>query len=280
MVVPLNPPAQVDDEPYARWSASPTPVPPCSQGAQHARSDSAPGASTIAVAAVGIWLLAVIAVFASAGAAGAAYDGAFDIPDSDSADGFAVLEEYFPALGAGGQSGTIVFRADQGVDDPEVVAGMEELFAEVGNGFPNEDGVAQHPGATVISPYSPQGQGQVAAQGPLAGRLAYGQVNLAADVDQTESAMIGEAIREAAPDIEGLEVLAGGAALGEFEPPETELIGLAFAVVVLILAFGSVLAMGLPIAVALFGVSAGIGSIVAAQQRCGDPRLRSRRSVR
>ena len=41
--------------------------------------------------------------------------------------------------------------------------------------------------------------------------------------------------------------------------PETEFIGLAFAVVVLILAFGSVLAMGLPLAVALAGVGAGVG---------------------
>ena len=47
-----------------------------------------------------------------------------------------------------------------------------------------------------------------------------------------------------------------------FETPETEFIGLAFAIVVLILAFGSVLAMGLPIAVALGGVGAGMGLIV------------------
>ena len=47
-----------------------------------------------------------------------------------------------------------------------------------------------------------------------------------------------------------------------FEPPKTEFIGLAFAVIVLILAFGSVLAMGLPIAVALGGVGAGLGLIV------------------
>jgi RND superfamily putative drug exporter len=214
------------------------------------------------LAALGIWLVALVAIFTGAGAAGAAYDGAFEIPDSDSADGFEVLNEYFADLGAGGQSGTIVFRADQGVNDPTVVAAMEELFAEVGAGFPDENGAPQHPGATVISPYSPQGQGQIAAEGSLAGTLAYAQINLAADIDQTESAAIGDAIRESAPDIEGLEVLPGGAALGVFEPPETELIGLAFAVVVLILAFGSVLAMGLPIAVALFGVGAGIGSIV------------------
>ncbi|HEV7721165.1 MAG TPA: MMPL family transporter, partial [Iamia sp.] len=48
-------------------------------------------------------------------------------------------------------------------------------------------------------------------------------------------------------------------ALGEAAVPETEFIGLAFAVVVLILAFGSVLAMGLPLAVAVAGVGAGVG---------------------
>ncbi len=212
--------------------------------------------------ALGLWLLALVAVFGSAITVGAGYDGAFDIPDSDSADGFAVLEEHFSDLGAGGMSGTIVFEAEQGVDDPEVIAAMEELFALVNAGFPDDSGVPAHPGATVISPYSPQGQTQVAQQGPLAGQLAYAQVNLAADVDQTESALLGEAINEHAPEIDGLEVLPGGAALGLFEPPETELIGLAFAVVVLILAFGSVLAMGLPIAVALGGVGAGIASIV------------------
>jgi len=211
---------------------------------------------------VGIWFAALILVFAAAGTIGAAYDASTDIPDSESADGFDVLDRYFADLGTGGASGTIVFRADQGVDDSAVIAAMEELFATVDAGFPDEDGTPRHPGATVVSPYGDRGQSQVARQGPLAGRLAYAQVNLAADVDLTESAALGEAIHDAAPDVEGLEVLPGGAALAVFEPPETEFIGLAFAVVVLILAFGSVLAMGLPIAVALGGVGAGMGVIV------------------
>ena len=139
---------------------------------------------------------------------------------------------------------------------------MEELFATVNAGFPDENGNPQHPGATVVSPYSEQGESQIARQGPLAGQLAYAQVNLAADVDLTESAALGEAISDHAPVIEGLEVLPGGTALAVFETPETEFIGLAFAIVVLILAFGSVLAMGLPIAVALGGVGAGMGLIV------------------
>jgi putative drug exporter of the RND superfamily len=212
------------------------------------------------IAAVGVWLSGLAAVLGAAAAIGPAYDAVLDIPDSDSADGFAVLDEHFSELGAGTQSGTIVFRADQGVDDPEVTAAMEELFALVDAGFPDEDGVAKHPGATVISPYSQHGDGQIARQGPLAGELAYAQVNLAADIDLTESALIGDAIAEHAPAIEGLEVLPGGTALAPYAPPESELVGLAFAIVVLILAFGSVLAMGLPVAVALGGVGAGIAA--------------------
>ncbi|MDH3681374.1 MAG: MMPL family transporter [Acidimicrobiia bacterium] len=212
-------------------------------------------------AAVGVWLVALATVFVAAGAVGPAFSASSDAPDSESADGFAVLEEHFAELGTGGQSGTIVFRADQGIDDPEVVAAMEELFAVVDAGFPDESGELRHPGATVVSPYSEQGQGQIAREGPLANRLAYAQLNLAADVTDTDSGLIGEAIIEHAPVIDGLEVLPGGQYLAAFEPPETELIGLAFAVIVLILAFGSVLAMGLPIAVALGGVGVGVGSI-------------------
>ena len=213
-------------------------------------------------AAVGVWLAALVVVFAGAAAIGPAYDASTEIPDSESADGFDVLGRYFADLGAGGASGTIVFRAEQGVDDPAVTTAMEELFAAVNAGFPDENGTPQHPGATVVSPYSEQGESQIAREGALSGRLAYAQVNLAADVDLTESAALGEAIAEHAPTIEGLEVLPGGTALALFDPPKTEFIGLAFAIIVLILAFGSVLAMGLPIAVALGGVGAGMGMIV------------------
>ncbi len=206
--------------------------------------------------------MALLAVFGASGAIGPAFSATSDVPDSDSADGFAALEQHFPELGTGGRSGTIVFRAGQGVDDPDVRAAMEELFALVDAGFPDSDGVPEHPGATVVSPYSEQGQGQIARDGPLAGQVAYAQVNMAADVDDTESGRIGEAIVEHAPPIEGLEVVPGGEYLALFDPPASELIGLAFAVVVLIVAFGSVLAMGLPIAVAVGGVGAGIGAIV------------------
>lgn len=209
-----------------------------------------------------VWLLALFAIFGAAGTAGSHFSATSGVPDSGSAAGLAVLEEHFPALGVGGQSGTIVFEARQGVEDPEVRAAMEDLFQLVDAGFPDGDGVPQHPGGTVISPYSEQGRGQIARSGPLADRVAYAQVNLSAAVDDTESGLLGRAISEHSPAIAGLEVLPGGEYLAVIEPPQTEMIGLAFAMLVLIAAFGSVLAMGLPIAVALGGVGAGIGTMM------------------
>jgi RND superfamily putative drug exporter len=258
----------------AAMPIAPSAPPPPSPRTLHRRVRGAPPRETSVLgrvggwcfdhprATVGLWAAVLVAVLAAAGAAGPAFGGGAAVPGSDSAAGFAALEQHFPELGTGGRSGTIVVRAEQGVDDPEVVAGLEELFAVVDAGFPDDDGVPQGLGATVVSPYSAEGADQIATTGPLAGRLAFARVNLSADVDDTESARIGQLITTAAPSIDGLEVLAGGQYLTELEPPQTELIGIAFAVVVLIAAFGSVLAMGLPIAVALGGVGIGTGSIV------------------
>jgi len=218
------------------------------------------------IKAVGVWLAALVAIFAAAGAVGSKFSISSSVPGSGSASGFAVLEKYFPDLGTGGQSGTIVFRARQGVDDPTVRAGMEALFDLVDAGFPDSHGVPRHPGGTVVSPYSEGGRGQIARNGPLADRVAYAQVNLSPAVDDTESGLIGQAISAHAPTIEGLEVLPGGQHLAVIDPPQTEMIGLAFAMLVLIIAFGSVLAMGLPIAVALGGVGAGIGTTLLLSQ--------------
>lgn len=210
---------------------------------------------------VGAWVLVVLATLAAAGVAGSGFGSGSTASDSESALGVAVLAEHFPELGTGGQSGTIVVRARQGVDDPAVVAAMELLFDNVEAGFPDDSGVPMQLGATVVSPYTPEGQSQIATTGPLAGQLAFAVVNLATEVDDTVSGRIGRLIAEHAPEMDGLEVFVGGQYLADIDPPTAELIGLAFAVVVLTIAFGSVLAMGLPIAVAVAGVGVGIASV-------------------
>ena len=80
------------------------------------------------------------------------------------------------------------------------------------------------------------------------------------DIDFARAGEIRDEILDDAPDIDGLRIELGGFIFAEFEEPSSEVLGLAFAIVILILAFGSVLAMGLPVGVALFGI--GIGTAI------------------
>ncbi|MBW3664782.1 MAG: MMPL family transporter [Actinobacteria bacterium] len=200
------------------------------------------------VLAVWIGVLVLAGILSSA--VGNGFRDEFNLPDVESRAGFDVLEEHFGGAGTG-ETGTIVFRAEQGVDDPTVQAEMSELFAEVRR---LEDVLR------VQSPYEPGVEGQISAFGPLAGQVAYANVEVPDDIDLPRAGVIRDAIREAQPEVEGLQVELGGFIFAEFEEPKSEVIGLAFAIVILILAFGSVLAMGLPVGVALFGI--GIGTAI------------------
>ena len=211
---------------------------------------------------VAAWIVTLIAVFAAAGATGPSFYAELDAPDSDSRNGFDVIEEHFGGLG-GGFSGSIVFRSESGVDDPEVRQAMEAMFREVDS----------HEGVSVTSPYlatipipetpsrpSPHMPGR--PQVSVDGQVAFARIDLAPDLDFNETSRLGGEFVRIAPDLPGLRVEIGGEALSEFEPPQSEFIGLAFAVVVLILAFGSVMAMGLPIAIAVAGVGVGLALAV------------------
>src|SRR4029077_20017788 len=103
---------------------------------------------------------------------------------------------------------------------------------------------------------------QVSDQGEHPGTIAYASVNLPEDIDFTRAAAISDEVHDLVPEVSGLRVELGGKLFAATEQPSAELFGLAFAVVILILAFGSVLAMGLPVGVALFGI--GIGTSIVA----------------
>jgi RND superfamily putative drug exporter len=199
---------------------------------------------------LGLWVAVVALGFAVSGAVGSAFRDEFNLPDVESREGFDILDDHFGGQGTG-QLGTIVFLADQGVDDPQVRAGMEDLFAQVAE----LDDVV-----TVDSPYAEGNEGQISSRGDGAGRIAYANVELPDDIDFTRAGEIRDEIRAEVPEVDGLRVELGGFIFAEFEQPSSELLGLAFAIVILIVAFGSVLAMGLPVGVALFGI--GLGTVI------------------
>ena len=190
-----------------------------------------------------LWIGAVVVGFAASGAVGGAFRDEFNLPDVESKTGFDILDAEFGGEGTG-IVGTIVFEAEQGVDDPEVRAAMQALFDDVAA---TEDVVR------VQSPYAEGGEQLISSQGTI----AYANVELPDDIDFPRAEEIRDQIVEDAPAVDGLRIELGGFIFAEFEEPSSEAIGLGFAIVILIVAFGSVLAMGLPVGVALFGILIG-----------------------
>ena len=203
------------------------------------------------------WLVVIVVAAGAAASLGASYGGTPVVPDAESRRGADILEKHFGGSGTN-LGGTIVFRSEQGVDDPAVQAAMIELFADV-------DAIER---VSVVSPYQdPVNRGiRVASRGPEAGLIAYADVNLETGTHANEASEIGGEINDlihasGLRSADGVQVEVGGSWLSDREPPQSEAIGLAFAVFVLIMAVGSVVAMGATIGAALVGVGLGAAGI-------------------
>ena len=204
------------------------------------------------------WLLILFAILGIARNLGEAYSGDLAIAGTESHDGNDLLKRHFSGAGAG-PGGTIVFRAEQGVDDPAVRAAMDDLF----------DRVRALEETSLISPYDPLvGPLRIARDGPEAGRIAYADVSLEPGTSGTEAQDMGRTIEGLIEEldlhsIDGLDVQVGGIWFAELRPPESEAIGLAFAVFILIAVLGSVVAMGVTVGAALVTVGIGAAAIIA-----------------
>jgi RND superfamily putative drug exporter len=197
------------------------------------------------------WILTLFVAGGILQSVGSAYKADFNLPDVESRQGFQILQKHFGGQGTG-ESGTVVFRSDAGVNDPSVRGAMEPFLGQVAG----VKGVAR-----VVSPYSEEGSNQVSDTDGHRGDIGYATIELDPDVTFANAQQITKDIKAVLPHQAGLQVELGGAIFGDFEPPSSELLGVAFAMVILVLAFGSVLAMGLPISVALAGISIGTISV-------------------
>ncbi|GAC1591046.1 MAG: MMPL family transporter [Acidimicrobiales bacterium] len=199
------------------------------------------------------WVVLLIGVLVLSAGFGGKTATNFSLPGTESQRAFDLLKTSFPARS--GDTATIVFTADRpaGVRDPEVQQRMQAAFA-----------AAQHVDShivAIVDPYTPQGARQISPDG----RIAYGEIQLSArsnDLPKTVGAAIeAAALREAHPG-NGVTVAFGGFLFQSRTPPGgTEAVGIIAAVVILLIAFGSVLAMGMPIFIAIFGIVIGLGLI-------------------
>jgi putative drug exporter of the RND superfamily len=195
-----------------------------------------------------LWIVALVAVSAVGSSVGATFSQGFHLSGTESQRATDLLQSRFPAQA--GDEGQIVFASADGVGAPAVQHRMEALFAAV----------ARVPHVTaVVSPYTAEGSRQVARDGGV----AYATVQFDRTAEKIPDRTISD-IRHLADDAAGagVHVALGGRMFQEFGGlGPAELIGILAAVVILLVAFGSLIAMGLPILVALFGIGIGIGLV-------------------
>jgi len=114
------------------------------------------------------------------GIVGSSFRDEFNLPDVESKTGLDILDAQFGGQGSG-IVGTIVFRADQGVDDPAVKEAMQRLFDKVAT---IEDVVR------VESPYADGAESQISSRDADAGKIAFANVE-SVGFDNGEAAGVG-----------------------------------------------------------------------------------------
>jgi RND superfamily putative drug exporter len=189
------------------------------------------------------WLAVLVFVAGCTNAFGGSLSTTFEAPASESQRAFDLLFERFPEqAGAGAE---IVFRADATVDDPGVQERINAVVAQV-EGI---EGIAD-----VVSPLEPAGAFQVSGDRTI----AFGRVRFATTSFDLPTHAVKQLLADVeAANAEGFQAEVGGQVVqfaARAEGGSREAIGLLAAVVVLLFTFGSVVAMGLPIATALFGL--------------------------
>jgi RND superfamily putative drug exporter len=191
------------------------------------------------------WAVLAIGVIALGQASGGRTSDAFDIPGVESQHALDVLEEEFPS--AAGTSAQLVFAAEDGtLSDPRTASAIDAAVDDVA-GQPDVAGVGD-------------------VQRSPDGRIAYVDVQYDKPSEEIRDAAY-QRLETTMSDTNHAGVVRmelGGdlpTEAAQEEPGGQEFIGILVAVVVLLVAFGSVIAMGLPIGLALVGLATSIGLI-------------------
>jgi putative drug exporter of the RND superfamily len=195
------------------------------------------------------WIALLVGALALSSVVGTRFANNFSLPGTESQRAADLLRRDFPAQA--GDSDQIVFAARQGaVTDADIRSRVAPMLATVAR-LPHVTGV--------ISPYTAKGAKAISPNGKVA--FATVTFDQRANVLSTSATdrVIGVAKAAASPH---LQVALGGQAIEQAHKPSlgaATVIGLLAAIVVLLITFGSFVAMGLPIVTALLGLGTGIG---------------------
>jgi RND superfamily putative drug exporter len=196
---------------------------------------------------LGIWLPFVILISIASSSLGDAFRTEMELPNSDARDAQEMISRVSPS--DGGESSQIVFKTTGSIDDPETKEAITSALTAV----------AEIPRLRVLSPY------EVPTQANQNRTIAFAQVTTPENMSMQEMEVVAKDIKKVTESLrttDGITVEYGGQLFRVFEMPESEALGLLAAVIILVLAFGSVIAMGLPIGIALLGLAAASGIVM------------------
>ena len=197
------------------------------------------------------WIGILVGLFALSAALAGEYKTEFKLPGSESQAAVDLLQEKGVSERTG-FVGQVVFRAEQGVNNAPVRQTLEKFFSDI---------ESRINGVQVASPYEPANSYQVSSDG----KIAYAEINFS-DRNNEQYIEDADVVKELHKEVqaqapEGLRIELGGDLFAEQPEFSSEMIGLVAAIIILLVVFGSVLAMGLPVITALFGIGCGAAII-------------------
>ncbi len=213
-------------------------------------------------AVIGAWLVVSVLVIAASGAFGRELEAEGSVPGLDSQEAVDLLSAARSDT-AGLTAQVVVTPHDDGVtffESADAQAALTEVQAGVA-ALPNVLGTSDPAGALAAGPKTAATSGSVSPDGRIAViRVQYPVIEELNLGDLENLKELGVEAQEGSP----LQIEMSGDLFSSFEEPATgigEMIGLIAAVIILLLAFGSLIAMGLPLGIALFGLALGISSM-------------------
>ncbi len=211
---------------------------------------------------IGIWLAVTVVVVGSSVTFGRELEDTFDAPGLDSSEALALLTTA-KSESAGLDSLVVLTPLDPQetfFDSPQAQAELAAVQARV-MGLPNVLGSTDPAGVLIEDPELAVAQSLVSPDGRIA--LIRIQHPVVEELDAGDLTNLQEMAAEARDD-SSLQVELSGGLFFMFAESETgtgEMLGLIAAVVILLLAFGSLIAMGLPVGMSLFGLALGVTSM-------------------
>ncbi len=199
------------------------------------------------------WIIAAVGILAVSGSVGKKTASDFTLPGTGTQHAVDLLHSRFPAQA--GDADQIVFHAKSGtLSSSADRATIDATLARIAR-LPHVTGV--------VSPYVPGAQA-ISREGTI----AFATVTFDHRADTLPKAAVNRVIASAeAARSSTLQVELGGQAIEQAQQASlgfATVVGIAAAIIILLLSFGSFSAMGLPIATALFGLGAGVGVITLA----------------